>query len=88
MAVLVTCKFEEDSIKSECAIFRTTFLHFVYGKIFHPSRASNSKANSPIWPKIELIRDFKTGSLPASLMKSRSKLSRYPPGNFLPIISL
>ena len=42
MAVLVTCKIEEDWIKSEVAIIWTT-LSPLYGKIFHCSRASNSK---------------------------------------------
>ena len=59
MAVLVTCKFEDDSIKSEGAIFRTTFSPLkVFEKIFHLSRAIKSEVNSPIWP--ELIRDFMT----------------------------
>ena len=25
------------------------------GKLFHPSRGSNSKLNNPTWPKFELI---------------------------------
>ena len=31
----------------------------VYRENFCQSRASNSKANSLIWPEIELVRDFK-----------------------------
>ena len=58
MAVLFTCKFEDDSIKSESAILPTTFSPlYVYGKFFHHSRANNFKVNSPIWPKIKLVRD-------------------------------
>ena len=31
---------------------------YVFGKNFRRSRACNSEANSPIWPKITLVRDF------------------------------
>ena len=34
------------------------FLHYKYMEKNWISRASNSKANSSIWPKIELVRDF------------------------------
>ena len=38
---------------------RQHFLHHtVYGKNFCRSRASNSKVNGLIWPKIELVWDF------------------------------
>ena len=61
MSVLVTCKIDEDWIKSEVAIIRTTLSPLqVYGKILHRSRASNSKENIPILPKIELTQDFIT----------------------------
>ena len=30
----------------------------VYGKMFCHSRASNSKMNNPIWPKIKFAQDF------------------------------
>ena len=58
MAVLVTCKIDEDLIKSEVATIQTFSSLQVYGKIFRRSRANKSKVNSPIWPKIELVRDF------------------------------
>ena len=58
MVVLVTCKIDEDWIKGEVAIVWTTLSPLsLWGK-FHRSRASNSKEDSPIWPEIELIRDF------------------------------
>ena len=61
MGVLVTCKFEDDSIKIEGAILRTAFSPlYVYGKHFHCSMMSNSEVNSPSWPKIDLVRDFMT----------------------------
>ena len=61
MAVLVTCKIDKDPIKRKVAIVRTIFSPlYVHGKIFPRSRASNSKATSLIWPKIELKRDFMT----------------------------
>ena len=34
------------------------FLHYKSVKKNRRSRASNFKVNSPIWPKIELVRDF------------------------------
>ena len=57
---MLTCKFEDDLIKSEGAMLRTTFSPLqVYGKISHRPRASNSEVNSLIWLEIELVRDFK-----------------------------
>ena len=36
-------------------------LHYKYmGNIFYHSRANNSKVHHPIWPEIELVRDFMT----------------------------
>ena len=58
MAVLVTCKIDEDRIKSEVAIIQTFSPLQVYGKNFRRSWVSNSTVNSPIWPEIEIIRDF------------------------------
>ena len=59
MATLVTCKFEDDLIKSECAIRQTTLSPvYVYGKVFRRSRVGNSEVNIPIWPEIKLIQDF------------------------------
>ena len=57
--ILVTCKYDEDPIKNEGAIvFSTLSPLYVNGKNLRRSRASNSKANSPIWPKIKIVRDF------------------------------
>ena len=56
MAVLVTCKFEDDLIKSKGAILQRTISPLlVYEKMFHRSRASNSEVNCLIWPEIELV---------------------------------
>ena len=57
MAVLVTCKIDEDRIKSEVAIQTFSPLQ-VYGKNFRRSWVSNSTVNSLIWPEIKIIRDF------------------------------
>ena len=54
MAVVVTCKFDENPIKIECTIYRTKVK---YGLLQH-SRASNSDVNSLKWLEVELIRDF------------------------------
>ena len=48
MAVLITCKSDEDLIKNEIVFNWTTF-SLVYG----PSRAGNSHTNTPIRAKIE-----------------------------------
>ena len=59
MAVLVTCKIDEEPIKSKVAIILTIFSPLkVYGKFFCLARASYSKVNNLIWPEIELVRDF------------------------------
>ena len=59
MAVLVTFKFDDDPIENEGAFVSTIFSPLlVYGENICCSRASNSKANSPIWPEIQLVRDF------------------------------
>ena len=58
LPVFVTCKFIEDPIENEGTIVFTFSPLEVYGKNFHLSKASNSKVNIPIWPKIKLVRDF------------------------------
>ena len=59
MAVLVTCKTDEDPIKSEVPIYPDNiFSSISLWKKNRRSRASNSKVNCPIWPEIELVRDY------------------------------
>ena len=53
---MVTSKFDEDLIKNERTSLEIPFSH--YGKFFRCSRAPNSVWSGPIWPKLELIRDF------------------------------
>ena len=49
------------TLKNESAFVPTTFSHYKWiGKNVHRSRASNSGANGPIWPKIEFFQDFIT----------------------------
>ena len=56
MLVLVIREFDQISIENKVAVPRTTFPPLiVFGKIFHRSKASNSKENDPTWPKFELI---------------------------------
>ena len=46
-------------LENKVAVPGTTFPQLqVYGKIVHPSRASNSKENDQSWSKFELGRDF------------------------------
>ena len=55
MPVLVIFKLDEDSIKNEVAIVRTTFSPLnVYGRL----KGKNSHVNNPICPKIKLVQDF------------------------------
>ena len=59
MAVLFTCKNEEDPIRNEGAGVLTTSLPLqVYGDFFKRSRAANSTLHGWIWLNFELIRDF------------------------------
>ena len=57
MPVLVTSKFDDDSIKNELA-WRQHFPIISLWEIFKRSRAANSVVSGPIWPKFELVRDF------------------------------
>ena len=58
MHVLVTSNSDDDSVKNEQANMETPFSHYKsYGK-FLESRAANSVVSGPIWPKVELVRDF------------------------------
>ena len=57
MPLLVISKFDEDPIKTEGSINRTTFSNDKSGKMFRHSRASKSKVNIPIWSKFELRRE-------------------------------
>ena len=71
MPILISCKFDEDPIKIEVAIVRTTFYPlYVYGIL----KGSNSHVNGPICPKIKPVQDFIASSLSASLNKSQSKM--------------
>ena len=59
MPVLVTCNFDDDSIKNERASMETPFSHCKsLGNIFRRSRAANSVVSGPIGPKFELELDF------------------------------
>ena len=54
MDVLVTCKYEEDTIRNEDARVLTRLYDF----FFRRSRATNSEVSSGILPKFELIQAF------------------------------
>ena len=73
MAVLVT---PASLTKLRSTILWTTVSPLqVYGKHFRRLRANNSKENNPIWPEIELVRDFMAVLVtPASLTKLRSTI--------------
>ena len=58
VTVFVICKFDKDPMKNEGPVLTRFSPLQVYRENFCHSVASNSKVNSPIWPKIELIRDF------------------------------
>ena len=56
MHVLVTCKNEEDPIKSEGATRLLPLL--VYGDFSRRSRAANSAVHGQIWSNFQLVQDF------------------------------
>ena len=59
MATLVTCKFEDEMMKSENAIHWTTLSPLeVYGNFCSRSRVSNSELNITIWPEIKYPRVY------------------------------
>ena len=56
--VLITCKYEKDSIQNSGENVMTSFSPLkVYGIFFIRSRAANSSVLGPIWPNFELVRD-------------------------------
>ena len=58
MHVLVTCKNEDDRIKTEGARVFTIFLPlYVFGDFSRCPRAANSAVLGLIWPNFELVRD-------------------------------
>ena len=58
MPVLVISKFDEDTIKNERGL-ETPFSHYKsMGIFFRRSRVPYSVGIDPIWPKLELVRDF------------------------------
>ena len=60
MPVLVTSTFDDDSLLNKRASMETPFSHFKStGNFFRRSRTANSVVSRPIWPKFELVRDFK-----------------------------
>ena len=76
-------KFDQISIENKVAVPGTTFPPLlVYGKIFHCSRASNSKENDPTWPKFELVRDFMPLLDTCKFEGVALKLKALPPGHF------
>ena len=86
MAVLVTCKIDEDWIKSKVAIIQTFSPLQVYGKNFRRSWVSNSTVNSPIWPEIEIIRFYGWRRYLQVWWSSNQKWSSYR-SDIFPIIS-
>ena len=62
-------------------------LEIVYWKFYSPTRACNSEVTDPIRPESELVWDFILSWLPASLMKTRSKMNELAWRHHFPIIS-
>ena len=69
MPVLVTSKFDEDTIKTERASLETPFFHFKSGNFFRRSMAPNSEGQNLNSSELLCL-----SLLPASLMKIGSKL--------------
>ena len=74
MPVLITSKFDDDSIKNERASMETPFSHYKsMGNFFRRSRAANSVVSGPIWPKFKLVRDFTHVPVTCKYKKDRIK---------------
>ena len=60
MPLLVIIKFDKDQIKNGRDYTQDNICPIIssLGKIFQPSRASNSEVNSLIWPKFEILRFY------------------------------
>ena len=84
-AVPVTCKSEDDSIKIIGAILRITLSTLkVCGEKNNRLRASNSEVNSPILPKIELVRDFMNVFVTCKFDKNPLKMKSLSSGQHFP----
>ena len=57
MPVLVTSNFDDDSKKLNELAWRHHFP--IVSLFFRRSRAANSLDSGPIWPKLELVQNFK-----------------------------
>ena len=73
MPVLATSNFDDDLIKNERASMETSFPIVSLLEIFRCSRAANSIISSPIWPKVELVRDFMHVLVTCKYKKDRIK---------------
>ena len=88
MPVLVSSNFDDDLIKNERACIETPFSHYKSGNFFRRSRAANSVVSGPIWPKIELIRDYMLVLATCKYKKDQIKSNREKMETpFFPIIS-
>ena len=77
MPVLVTSNFDDNSIKNERASMDTPFSHYKsMGIFFRRSRAANSVVNGPIWPQLEIVRDFMHVLVTCKFKKDRIKSNR------------
>ena len=66
----------------------TPFSHYKSMGIFRRSRAANSVVSGPIWPKLELVRDFMHVLVTCKYKKNRIKSNREKGGDTIfPIIS-
>ena len=74
MVFLITCKNEEDPIKTEGVRVLTTFSPLkVYVDFSRRPRAANSAVLGPIWPNFNSYEILWLSLLPARMKKIRSK---------------
>ena len=77
MPVLVTSKFDDDSIKNERTSMETAYSHYKsMGNFIRRSRAANSVVCGPIWRKFEVVRDFMSVLVTCKYKKDRIKNNR------------
>ena len=71
MPVLITSMFDKEPIKNERASLETPFSHYMSMR-----NILDAQGSGPIWPKFELVRDFRPGLVTCKFEKDLIKYNR------------
>ena len=77
MLVLVTCNFDDDSIKNKELAWRQHFPIISLWDFFRRSRAANSVVSGPMWPKFEHSEILCMSSYKKDWLKTTEKMWRH-----------